>query len=219
MSNSDSFIDEVSEDVRRDRLTRWMRRWGWLVILAVLALVGFAAWGEWSKAREARRAQGFGDAVLAALGGADMPARRAALSEVTPDGRDQATLLGLLEATASLNGENSDMATARGRLLDLAETDGLSTIYRHLALLKAMLAGGTGDAGRDGTILAELATPGAPYRPLAVELQAHAALDAGDEATALTLLRALSQDAESTESLRRRALQTIVALGASPDPA
>lgn len=218
MSNPDSFIDEVTEEVRRDRLYRLMRKWGWVAILGVIVLVGWASWIEWSAVREARRAQAFGDSLLTALAAPDMPARRAALAAVTPDGEDQASILGLLEATVALNGEDADVVAARARLFDLAETPGLSTIYRHLALLKAMLAGGTGDAARDGTILAELATPGAPFRPLAVEMQAHAALDAGDEATALTLLRTLSQDAESTESLRRRALQTIVALGASPDP-
>ncbi len=219
MANPDGFIQEVTDEVRRDRLYGALRRWGWVAVLCVLALVGGAAWVEWSRAREAARAQAFGDALLGALGGEDMRARRAALAEVTPDDPEQATVLALFEATAALNGENADPATARARLLELAETPGIETTYRHLALLKAMLSGGTGDAARDGAILAELATPGAPYRPLAVELQAHAALGAGDEATGLTLLRALTQDAEATASLRRRALQTIVALGASPEPA
>lgn len=219
MSNPDSFINEVTDEVRRDRLYAGMRRWGWVAILAVVLLVGAAAWVEWSRAREAARAQAFGDALLTALAGADMPARRAALAELTPDGPDQATVLGLLEATAAQGGAGADADAARARLLELADMPDLDTTYRHLALTKAMLAGGTGDAGRDGAILEELARPGAPYRPLAVELQAHAALDAGDEATALTLLRALTQDAEATQALRRRALQLIVALGGSPEPA
>ena len=219
MSNPDSFIDEVTDEVRRDRLYATIRRWGWVAVLAVVLLVGGAAWVEWSRQRDAARAQAFGDALLTALSGADMPTRRAALAEITPADAGEATVLGLLEATAARGGDGADADAARARLLELADAPGLGTTYRHLVLTKAMLSGGTGDAGRDGAILAELATPGAPYRPLAVELQALAALDAGDEATALTLLRALSQDAGATQALRRRALQLIVALGASPDPA
>lgn len=218
MSNPESFIDEVTDELRRDRLYATMRRWGWLAVLAVLLLVGGAAWMEWSRSREAARAQAFGDALLAALDAPDARARRSALAEVTPDGGEQATVLALLEASAALEGENGDVAAARAQLLELAEQPGLSRTYRDLALTKAMLAGGTGDAARDATILEELAAPGAPFRTLAVELQAHAALAAGDEATAVTLLRALSQDAEATQTLRRRALQMIVALGATPGP-
>ena len=32
MHNSDSFIEEVSEAVRRDRLTAGLRRYGWAIV-------------------------------------------------------------------------------------------------------------------------------------------------------------------------------------------
>ena len=40
MSETDSFIDEVNEEVRRDRLYAALRRYGWIAIVAVLAIVG-----------------------------------------------------------------------------------------------------------------------------------------------------------------------------------
>ncbi len=49
MSDTDSFIDEVSEEVRRDRLYATFRRYGWIAILAVLLLVAGATWNEWRK--------------------------------------------------------------------------------------------------------------------------------------------------------------------------
>ena len=219
MSNPDSFIDEVTEEVRRDRLYAVMRRWGWVAVLVVLLLVGGAAWTEWTRSQERARAQAFGDALLDAVSAEDMAARRTALAGVEPSDEGQAAILALVRATATLNGEDGDAAAARDELLALAETPGLDTTYRHLAVLKAMLAGGTGDPAQDAVLLEELAAPGAPYRTLAVEQQALVALEAGDEATALTLLRLLTEDAEATQALRRRATQLIVALGASPDPA
>lgn len=219
MSNPESFIDEISEEVRRDRFYALLRRWGWLAIVIVIAIVGGAAWTEWSRADKAAKAQAFGDSVLAALTAEDMPARRAALAGIESADADQAAILGLLQASAVLSGEDADAQAARDGLLTLADTPDLPATYRHLALIKAMLAGGTGDAARDGAILEELAAPGAAFRPMAVELQALTALDAGDEATALTLLRALTEDAEATQALRRRAQQLIVALGALPEPA
>ena len=64
MSNPDSFIDEVTEEVRRDRLFRLFRKYGWIGVVIILGLVGGTAWTEWSKTREAARAQAFGDAML-----------------------------------------------------------------------------------------------------------------------------------------------------------
>ena len=60
MSDSDSFIDEVTEEVRRDRFYRNVRRYGWIAVLAVVLLVGGAGWYEWQKAQERQQAQAFG---------------------------------------------------------------------------------------------------------------------------------------------------------------
>ncbi|MEM7491310.1 MAG: hypothetical protein AAF390_19525 [Pseudomonadota bacterium] len=220
MSNPDSFIDEVTEEVRRDRVQAFLRRWAWLGILIVVLIVGGAAITEWRRSQAENRAEAFGDALLSALSATDLPARRAALAEIVPADGEQAALLTLIRATALGSGDDADPIAARGALLALEEeAEELSPAYRDLALLKVMLAGGTGDSMRDAVLLDELAAPGAPYRTLAVEQQALMALAAGDEATAITLLRVLTEEAGVTEALRRRALQMIVALGASPEPA
>ena len=67
MSNPDSFIDEVTEEVRRDRLFRLFRKYGWIGVVIILGLVIGTAWTEWSKSRAEARAEAFGDAVIDAL--------------------------------------------------------------------------------------------------------------------------------------------------------
>ena len=37
VSNPESFIDEVNEEVRRDRLYQNIRRYGWIAVVVVLA--------------------------------------------------------------------------------------------------------------------------------------------------------------------------------------
>ena len=44
MSNPDSFIDEVTEEVRRDRLFALFRKYGWIGLVVVLGIVGGAGW-------------------------------------------------------------------------------------------------------------------------------------------------------------------------------
>ena len=46
MSNPDSFIDEVTEEVRRDRLFRLFRKYGWIGVVIILGLVGGTAWTD-----------------------------------------------------------------------------------------------------------------------------------------------------------------------------
>jgi len=84
MSQSDSFIDEVTEELRRDQLFRALKRWGWIGVLAVVALVGAATYREISTNRDLAAARDFGDAVIAALDLPDAEARAAALAEITP---------------------------------------------------------------------------------------------------------------------------------------
>ena len=68
MSNPDSFIDEVTEEVRRDKLFAAFKKYGWIGGLVVAVVVGGTAYTEWRKSSEAAQAQAFGDAVFAATG-------------------------------------------------------------------------------------------------------------------------------------------------------
>jgi len=49
MSDTDSFIDEVTEEVRRDQLYGYLRKYGWIAAVVILAIVCGAAWNEYRK--------------------------------------------------------------------------------------------------------------------------------------------------------------------------
>ena len=112
MSDTDGFIAEVTEEVRRDRFYGLMKRYGWIVISVIVLLVGAAAWNEWRKAQAAGRAQAFGDAALAALSGGDDPASRAAaVAEITADSENHQLLKELFVAAERAASEDSARAT------------------------------------------------------------------------------------------------------------
>lgn len=212
MSNPESFIDEVTEEVRRDRLFALLRRYGWIGVVAVLALVGGAAWNEITKAQAIARAQAFGDGVLAALEAPDPAARRAALSAVPATGA-QAALRDLMLASDP----EADRAATLAALAAVAADDALPQLYRDLADLRRVIVAGS-DIGLDErrAILAPLAEPGRSFRPLAAEQLAYLSIEAGDTADALARLIALRSDQDAPAGLRRRAEQMIAALGGTP---
>ena len=67
MSNQDSFITEVSEEVRKDKLYALMRRYGWIAIALVVLVVGGASVFEWQKAKARAAAEATGDAGKVAV--------------------------------------------------------------------------------------------------------------------------------------------------------
>ncbi|MCB2126818.1 MAG: tetratricopeptide repeat protein [Rhodobacteraceae bacterium] len=220
MSETDSFIDEVTEEVRRDKLFAVFRKYGWIGVLAVLLIVGGAAFNEWQKARVRSAAEGFGDAVVAAMDTEDPAARVAALDAISTGGGGEPAarraVTQFLAADEALKA--GDRAGALNRLEALAAEPGLPDDYRQLARLKAViLAGASMDAAARDAALAELAQPGAPFRALAMEQQAVALTADGKTDEALALARQVLQEPDATPGLQRRVTQLIVALGGDPD--
>jgi hypothetical protein len=208
---TDSFIDEVTEEVRRDRLYQSFRRYGWIGALAVLVIVGGAAWNEWRKSSERAAMQAAGDAMLAALEGEDQTTQAAALAGLAgaPGSGPVAALL----AAGAAEGAG-DRAGAIATLTTLAQDQAASPLIRDLAMFKALVLQGDTLAPADRiTALSALTAPGAPFRLLAQEQIALAHLQAGARDEAVTTLQAILQDAELSGGLQTRAQQLLTALG------
>jgi hypothetical protein len=209
LSNPDSFIDEVTEEVRRDRLFRLFRKYGWIGVLIILGLVGGTAWTEWSKSREAVRAQAFGDAVIDALDNGAPQERREALAAVPSDG-EQTALLNLILASDA----NEDKAGTLAALDKVAADASLPVAYRDLATLRRVLvAGADQPLAERRSALQGIASPGRPYRVLAEEQLAYLLIEEGKKDEAITALTALMQDQDASGALRARVGQMITALG------
>ncbi len=215
MSNSESFIDEVTEELRRDKLFALMRRYGWIPVVVILVLVGGAAWFEWQRASERAAAEARGDAVLAALEAEEGEARMAALEGVEADG-DFAAVVDMLEAAEAQAAENP--AAAAEKLVAVAADQSLPQPWRDLAALKAVMLGPDAmEAEARSAELDRLASSASPLAVLAREQQVYAMIEAGDREGALAAAEALVEEDGLSRGLQERLLQVIVALGGKPD--
>lgn len=218
MSESDSFIDEVTEEVRRDRLFALFRKYGWIAILAVVLIVGTAGYRAWTKAQAEKEARAFGDAATAAQEASDPAARVKALEAISNTAMatgDRASVLHFLVASAAVDA--NDTKTALSALDAVANDAKAPQSFRDLAELKRiMVAGDKMAPAEKKKALEALAQAGRPYRPLALEQLALMKAKAGDKAAAIKAFKELLQEPDNTSGLRRRTTEMIVALGGNP---
>lgn len=216
MSDTDSFIDEVTEEVRRDRMFAILKRYGWIAVVVIVAIVGGAAYNEYRKASETAAAERLGDDIIASLAADDPAGRAAALGEIGPDTSGGAAVVDFLTASALINSDQTEDAIA---LLDrIATTGDLPRIYRDIAAFKALTLQTESLAVDDLRLRFEaLAQPGAPLRLLAQEQLALIDISQGADTAAVDRLQEIVLDAETGAALRQRASQLIVALGGTPE--
>lgn len=209
MSNPDSFIEEVTEEVRRDRLFAAFRKYGWIGGLVVLGIVGGAAWNEWQKSQAAARAQGFGDAMLEALDTGGAVDRREAMAAVPADG-NQIAIRTLMLASDPADDKAAALAALDALIADATQPE----IYRDMAQLRRVMVAGADMPLTDRRAALEgISAPGRAFRTLAAEQLAYLLIEEGKKDEAIAALTALMQDQEAPQGLRGRAGQVIVALG------
>lgn len=215
MSDTDTFINEVTEEVRRDRLFVLMRRYGWIAVLVIVLIVGGASYNEFSKAQDRAAAEQLGDDIVAALARNDAADRAAELGRISAPTPGGAAVVQFLLSAAQANSDQLDQAVAG--LQQVAQNGALPEIYRQIAGFKALTLQAETQPAADRRLAFEaLAQPGTPLRLLAEEQLALIDIADGLVEPAIARLQAILLDAEASTVLQQRAAQVIVALGGEP---
>ena len=214
MSETDSFIDEVSEEVRKDKLYATMRKFGWLAVVIVLALVGGTAFREYKTASANKLAQKTGDAISKAMSLEGPEARAVALSEIIANDKNVAIIALLKAAEQEAGGEYA----ASVETLETLEASKLPSAYRDLAHFKKLLIEKDG-LNEDARIagLNELADSASPYALYAKEQLSLIDLAKGRKEAAINRLSQILEDANLSQSLRQRVSQLMIILGQTPE--
>ncbi|MEZ5675853.1 hypothetical protein SAMN06265173_11348 [Thalassovita litoralis] len=212
MSDTDSFIEEVTEEVRRDKLFALMKKYGWIAVLAVVVIVGSAAYNEWRKAQATAAAEKLGDDIVTAMKADDAAAREQALAGVESGSAVAGAVVAMMRAAELA--EAGDAAGAVTLLDSVASNGEIPMIYRQVAGFKSLLVQGEKlDAAERRVRLEGLVTTAPTLRLPAEEQLALLDVSEGKAQDAIERLQRILADAEVTGDLRRRASQLIVSLG------
>lgn len=214
--SSDTFLKEVEENYRRDRMRDFVRDYGkWLVLGLVLLLGAIAGWIYWqNQQREAAAEESVRlQSVFTDIGrgqAQNVPQRLAELEKSDSD---------IVRASAMLTGaamslEKNDRSQALAKYRELAEDEGMPEVYRDGATIR--LTALEFDALQPQQVIARLeplAKPGNPWFGSAGEMSALAHLKAGRRNEAGRIFAAIAADRQVPDTLRSRAVQIAGTLG------
>ncbi len=210
-----NFIEEVDEEVRRERLEKLWKRWspaaaGFVVVL-LAGVAGFQFWQGHRAEKAAADGAAFNAALNQAQAGKPAEAATAFASLANTAGEGYA-LLARFQQAASLVAAK-DLSGAIAAYDAIAADNAISAEYRNLARYLAAFHGlETLDAEAVKQRLAAIPAA-APWAANARELQAMAEMKAGNIDAARQLLTALADDAMAPAGLRGRAAELLAALG------
>jgi hypothetical protein len=214
--NPDTFMAEVDDAVRADRMQGFVASYGrWIALLLVLGLAGLGGWMIWQSQQSAAAAER-GTKLSSALdtfGGGRPKAAGDALTPLTKgeDAGYRALALMVQGNSAAALGDARTAAARFGAVANDARND---RVLRDAALLRQTLA--EYDSLPSATVIARLrglvSRPG-PAFASAAELTALAELKRGNEAAAGALFRRISVAENVPDSLKSRAVQMAGMLG------
>ena len=222
--NADAFLREVDEEVRKEQLGNFWRRFGKqlivAVIVALLALGGFLYWKHRQEQAAGKQGEEFTQALRDLGQGKSAPAEAKikAVSDSGIEGYEGAAKLTL--AAAALYKDDAKAAAAR--YAPIAADADMPQPFRDLALLRQTTAEfDTLPPQQVVDRLKPIAQAGNPWFGGAGELVALAYMKMGKRDLAGPLYAAIAKDKDVPASIRSRAQRMAGVLGidVAPDPA
>ena len=212
---NESFLREVDEDLRRDRMRDFAKRYGkWLIGGLLLFLAAIAGWIYWQDRQRAQAAAQTEElsAIFADIGGGRMNNAKPRLQALEDADNDVVRATALL-TQAAIALETNDRSTALAKYKALSDGD-FSEPHQQLGLVRATAL--EFDSIKPEQVIARLqplAKAGEPWFGTAGELTAMAYLKQGQRQPAARMFAAIAADPSVPQTLRSRATQIAGTLG------
>ena len=207
---------EVDENLRRDRMQDFAKRYGgWVVVAVVLFLAtsgGFLYWKHLQEQRSQEQVEKL-SVAFKEIGAGNLAAAPRQLDEISGSS-SKAVRATALFTRAAVAIQQNDVKLAIAKYREIAEDDSLPAPYRDAALIRqTALEFDSLQPQQVITRLQPLAKPGNPWLGSAGEMTAIANLKQGQRAQAGQLFAAIAKDKGVPEPMRERAAQLAGTLG------
>lgn len=217
-NETDSFVQEVDEKLREDRILSGLRRYGpWIAGAVVAFLVALFGWQLWSE-HQVRRSQDHADEYVAAqelARAGNLEAAKTEFQRLSGEGPRAYRVMARMEHAAILETQG-DLEAALAQF-DAAAGEARDPLMRETAQLRAAyIAADTQDFAALQTRLRPLTESESRISYLAKELLAIEAWEAGDLDLARDTLEPLSLAFDAPDDVRQRAQVALSVIGPAP---
>jgi hypothetical protein len=213
---TDTFVREVDENLRRDRMNELAKKYsGWITAALVLflgAVGGFIYWQNHRVEQSGKQVEQLSQ-VFADVGSGKTSAAPKQLDELANSG-SKAVRASALFTRAALALQQNDVKLATAKYREIAGDDGLPKPYRDAALIRQTAL--EFDSLKPEEVIARLkplAEPGNPWFGSAGEMTAMAMIKQGKKNEAGQLFARIARDKQVPETMRARAVQIASTLG------
>lgn len=213
---SQELIQEIEEDLRRERALNFWKAYGTTIAAGVAAVLvaagGFIGWREYDRRQAAAESIRFFEAMGRA-GSGDRDAAQASFSSIARDGRPGFAVLARLHE-AALKANSGDRPAAQAIYQSIAADDRVVSELRTVASVLMTLGNvETSDRAAIDRAIEPLTGAASRWRHIALEIGAVAAARAGDAARARELYTRIADDQAAPQGIRARAAEMLQALG------
>ena len=224
---TDTFVREVDENLRRDRLRDFARNYGgWLIAAVVLFLAASGGWIYWQyhqRQQSQHQVEQLAD-IYKQIGSSQADKAPQRLDQLAETGSSAVRATALF-TRAALAIEQKDLKLATAKYREIATDEDLAKPFRDLALIRQTAL--EFDSLKPEDVIARLrplAKPGEPWFGSAGEMTAVALIKQGKKEEAGRLYAAIAKDKNVPDALRARSVQIASTLGvdassARPAPA
>lgn len=213
---SETFLREVDENLRRDQMRDFGKKYGgWLIAAVVLLLAASGGWIYWQQRqveRSGKQVEQLAE-VYRNIGTGKMDKAAQQLDYLSKSGREAvAASAGFARAALAIEQHDNKLATAKYR--ELANDDDLPQAYREIALIRqTALEFDQIPPEEVVSRLKALAKPGGPWFGTAGEMTAMALIKQGKKDEAGRLYAAIARDKSVPQPIRERSVQIASSLG------
>jgi hypothetical protein len=213
---NETFLREVDENLRRDQMQDFFKRYGALLIISVILFLAASGGFIWWKQHEVKRSGAEVEklaAIYKDVGSGKMDQAPQQLDELAKSG-SKAVRASALFARGALALQQNDTKLAASTYKSIADDSGLPKPYRDAALVRQTAL--EFDQLQPGDVIARLqplAKPGEPWFGSAGEMTALALVKQGKRQEAGQLYAAIAKDQGVPQTIRARAIQVAGSLG------
>jgi hypothetical protein len=214
--SSEIFLREVDENLRRDQMRDFAKKYGgWLIAAVILFLIasgGFIYWQNYKQQHSETQVEQLAQ-VYKDIGASDTSSTPARLDDLSKSGSKSVRATALF-TRAALAIQQNDLKLATAKYAEIASDDGLPQPYRDAALIRQTAL--EFDSLKPDQVVARLkplTKPGNPWFGSAGEMTAMALIKQGKNSEAAQLFIAIAKYKTVPDAIRDRSVQIAGSLG------